>query len=126
MSLRSPLSRVLGLGSAREGTEHWWWQRVTAIALVPLGIWFVYCVINLLSSGHAAAVDWLASPVQAGLFILFVLVSFWHSVLGLRVVVEDYVHTEWLKVATILAINLVTTALAVITVLMVLQISARG
>ena len=123
MTLKSPLARVLGLGSAKEGVTHWWSQRLTSIALIPLGLWFVYSMVGLLSSGHTAAVEWLHSPLQAGLFILFILVVFWHAFLGLQVVVEDYVHTEWLKVTLLIALKMILALLGTISSLMVLQIS---
>ena len=123
MTLKSPLARVLGLGSAKEGVTHWWSQRLTSIALIPLGLWFVYSMVGLLSSGHTAAVEWLHSPLQAGLFILFILVVFWHAFLGLQVVVEDYVHTEWLKVTFLIALKMILALLGTISSLMVLQIS---
>ena len=123
MTLKSPLARVLGLGSAKDGVAHWWSQRLTSIALIPLGLWFVYSIVGLLPSGHAATVEWLHSPLQAGLFILFILVVFWHAFLGLQVVVEDYVHTEWLKVTLLIALKMILALLGTISSLMVLQIS---
>ena len=123
MTLKSPLARVLGLGSAKEGVTHWWSQRLTSIALIPLGLWFVFSIVGLLPSDHATAVEWLQSPLQAGLFILFILVVFWHAFLGLQVVVEDYVHTEWLKVALLITLKMILAFLGTISALMVLQIS---
>ena len=126
MALKSPLGRVLGLGSAKEGVTHWWGQRLTSIALIPLGLWFVFSIVGLLPSDHATAVTWLRSPLQAGLLILFISVVFWHALLGLQVVVEDYIHTEWLKVTILIALKLLLALLATVSVLMVLQISLGG
>lgn len=126
MSLRSPLSRALGLGSAKEGVEHWWWQRVTSVALVPLGLWFIYSVLALLGSDHAAALAWLHSPVQSTLLVLFVASALWHAYLGLQVVIEDYVHSEWLKIGVLVALKLALVLLAVFSVLMIVQISVGG
>ncbi len=92
MSLRSPLGRVLGLGSAKEGVHHWWLQRLTSVALVPLTVWFVASLLALPAVDHTAVVAWMAQSWTALLLILFVLVATWHSQLGLRVVVEDYIH----------------------------------
>lgn len=123
MSLKSPLARVLGWGSAKEGVTHWWSQRLTSIALIPLGLWFVYSIVSLLPSDHATAVAWLQSPLRAGLLVLFILVVFWHALLGLQVVIEDYVHTEWLKVTLLMSLKMTLVLLATIGVLMVIGIS---
>ena len=123
MILKSPLARVLGLGSAKEGVTHWWSQRLTSLALLPLGLWFVYSIVGLLPADHAAAITWLHSPLQSGLLVLFILVVFWHAFLGLQVVVEDYIHTEWLKVTMLMALKMILALLATISVLMVLQVS---
>ena len=92
MSLRSPLGRVLGLGAAKEGVHHWWRQRLTSVALVPLSIWFVVSLLALPALDHATVVAWMSQSTSALLLIVLVLVASWHSQLGLRVVVEDYVH----------------------------------
>jgi len=92
MSLRSPLGRVLGAGSAKEGVHHWWMQRLTSLALVPLTIWFVVSLLSLPSFEHVTVISWMAQTWTALLLILFILVATWHSQLGVRVVVEDYVH----------------------------------
>lgn len=123
MALRSPLARVLGLGSAKEGVSHWWWQRITAIALIPTGIWFVYSVLVLVSADQASALQWLRSPAHAAMFLLFNVVVFWHALLGLQVVIEDYIHTEWLKLGLLIGLKLVLIFLATVAVLIVLQIT---
>jgi succinate dehydrogenase / fumarate reductase, membrane anchor subunit len=92
VSLRSPLGRVLGLGAAKQGVHHWWLQRLTSVALVPLSIWFVVSLLALPALDHATLVSWMSQSWTALLLIVFVLVATWHSQLGLRVVVEDYVH----------------------------------
>jgi succinate dehydrogenase / fumarate reductase membrane anchor subunit len=92
MSLRSPLGKVLGTGSAKEGVHHWWVQRLTSVALVPLTIWFVVSLFSLPSFEHVTVISWMAQTWTALLLILFILVATWHSQLGVRVVVEDYVH----------------------------------
>lgn len=105
MSLRSPIGRARGLGSAKEGTQHWWHQRVTAIALVLLLSWFSISLIVLSDATYADARAWIGHPVVAGLLLLTIFFTFYHLKLGLQVVVEDYVHTEVLKVATLLTIS---------------------
>jgi len=92
MSLRSPLGKVLGAGSAKEGVHHWWLQRLTSIALVPLSVWFVVSLLSLPSFEHVTVITWMAQSWTALLLVLFIVTATWHSQLGLRVVVEDYVH----------------------------------
>jgi len=97
MSWRSPLGRVRGLGSAKQGVHHWWHQRLTSIALVPLGCWFVVSMMSLPSFDHATLVAWMSGSWTALLLLLFVLTATWHSQLGIQVILEDYVHDEGLK-----------------------------
>lgn len=92
MSLRTPLGRVLGLGAAKEGVQHWWLQRLTSIALVPLTIWFLVSLLALPAFDQATVRIWLSQGWTALLLSLLVLVASWHSQLGVRVVIEDYVH----------------------------------
>ncbi|MBM4196164.1 MAG: succinate dehydrogenase, hydrophobic membrane anchor protein [Gammaproteobacteria bacterium] len=92
MSLRSPLGRVLGLGSARSGFGHWWAQRLTAAALVPLGLWFAFSMAGLASTDYWSVTAWIAEPLHATLLLLLLLSLLYHSSLGLQVVIEDYVH----------------------------------
>src|SRR3546814_6816815 len=98
MSMRTPLGRIRGLGSAKDGTGHWWAQRVTALALVPLTVWFVASVIGMAGADHASFVAWIASPLVAGLMILLIVATFHHAQLGLQVIIEDYVHDEGVQV----------------------------
>ena len=92
MSLRHPLSKAKGLGSAKDGTSHWWNQRLTAIALALLTPWFVVFAVGLIGDGQDAMRSAIARPLSATLLSAFVLSLFWHARLGLQVVVEDYVH----------------------------------
>lgn len=105
MSLQTPLARVLGLGSAKEGVEHWWWQRLTAVALIPLGIWFVIAVLSLVGAGYAEAHAWVTAPVNMVLVIAFSAALLHHAQLGLQVVIEDYIHHEPSKLACLLTIK---------------------
>lgn len=104
-SLRSPLGRVRGLGSAKDGTHHWWAQRVTAIALVPLLLWFVASVVSLAGAPLAEVKAWLASPIAAVLLLALIVAVFHHAQLGLQVVIEDYVHAEGVKIAALLLVK---------------------
>ncbi len=97
MSLRSPLGTVLGHGSAKDGVHHWWVQRLTSIALIPLTVWFVVSLFSLPSLDHVTVVAWLTQGWTALLMLLFITVTAWHSHLGVRVVVEDYVHGHGTK-----------------------------
>jgi succinate dehydrogenase / fumarate reductase membrane anchor subunit len=126
MMLRSPLGRVRGLGSAKEGVAHWWAQRVTALALIPLTIWFVASVIALAGADYAAVVAWLRSPVVAALLVLLLFATFYHAALGLQVVIEDYVHEEGAKLAAILIVKALCLLLGLAGVLAVLKIAFGG
>ena len=126
MSLRSPLGRVRGLGSAKEGTAHWWAQRLTAVALIPLVLWFAGSVAAMTGSGHGAVVAWLANPVVAIIMILLIVATFHHAQLGMQVVIEDYVHSEWLKVASIVLVKFLAVVLGVAALFSVLKIAFGG
>ncbi|KRE92432.1 succinate dehydrogenase [Frateuria sp. Soil773] len=121
--LRNPLKRALGLGSAQAGVGHWWTQRVTAAGLVLLGLWFVITVLGLLHADYATAKATVAKPWNAVLLIAFLVTAFWHAVLGLQVVVEDYVHTRWKEVSLLVAIKFLAVLGALASVLAVLRIA---
>lgn len=121
MSLRSPLARVRHLGSAKDGTGHWWMQRVTAIALVPLTVWFVAALLFHVGAGYEATAAWIGHPITGGLMILLIVATFYHAVLGLQVVIEDYVHGEGKKIAAILLIKFAGILLGLAGVLAVLK-----
>ena len=105
MSLRSPLSRVLGLGSAKDGTAHWWAQRVTAVALVPLTVWFVFSLLTLPDFDYETVRTWLSVPVTGFLAVLLVGVLSYHSYLGTIVIVEDYVTSSGMKVLSLMSLR---------------------
>jgi len=121
--LRSPLSLVRGLGSAKDGYEHWWMQRVTAVAMVPLVAWLLIGLIGLSGASHAEVVQWVGHPFNSGMMVLFLLAMFYHAALGLQVVIEDYVHDEPVKLASLLGMKFVLALLAVIAVVAVLRIT---
>ena len=121
--IKSPLGRARGLGSAGHGSDHWMKQRITAIANIPLVIWFVFSVVSLRGATHAEFTSWLAEPVNAILAILFIVSTFYHGVLGSRVVVEDYIHHEWFKLLKLIGTKLFFFALAVACVFSILKIA---
>ncbi len=126
MSLRSPLARVRGLGAAGEGTSHWWGQRLTALALVPLTFWFVASLAMLAGADHATVRAWADSPVVAGLLVLLIVTTFHHTYLGLQVVIEDYVHHEGPKLAALLLVKAACLVLGLIGVLSALLLLVGG
>jgi succinate dehydrogenase / fumarate reductase, membrane anchor subunit len=123
MALQTPIARARGLGSAREGSGHWKLQRLTALANVPLVLWFVFSAMALAGSSYAEIVAWLSSPVSATLMILLIASTFYHARLGVQVVIEDYVHHEGIRVASLAAVTLVITALAAACIVAVLKVS---
>jgi succinate dehydrogenase / fumarate reductase membrane anchor subunit len=104
-TLRTPLARVRGLGSAKDGTAHWYAQRVTAIALVPLTLWLVVNVVRLIGAPQLAVAQWIGAPINAALMLALVVAVLHHAQLGLQVVIEDYVHGEGCKIALLLLVK---------------------
>jgi succinate dehydrogenase membrane anchor subunit len=123
MSLQSDLARVRGLGSAKDGTRHFWRQRVTAVALVPLSLWFIPALICALDTDYAAVVDWIKTPYVTTLLVALVVALYYHLALGLQEVLEDYVHTEWLKLAARLGLNLGAALCGLVSIVAILKIS---
>jgi succinate dehydrogenase / fumarate reductase membrane anchor subunit len=123
MSLRSPLGRALGHGSAKSGSSHWYAQRVTAVALALLGLWFVVSLACLGNASYETIVAWLRSPASSIMSVLLVLVAAWHAVIGLQVVVEDYVAGANRRAGVMIAIKFAMAAAAVTGVLAVLRIA---
>jgi len=105
MSLRSPVGRVLGLGSAKDGTSHWWAQRVSAVALIPLTLWFLLSLLALPALDYATVRAWLSVPLSGLLAVLLVAVLTYHSYLGTTVVIEDYVHAAGTKLLSLLLLR---------------------
>ena len=126
MNLRTPLGRVRGHGSAKEGTHHWWLQRMSAIALVPLSIAFVVLLIKVTGAEHADAVATLGHPFGAGVTILFIFAALYHFRLGLQVVIEDYVHGSAAKITLLLANTFGCVALGLACVMAVLKLAFGG
>lgn len=126
MSMRTPLGRVRGLGSAKEGVGHWWTQRLTAVALVPLLLWFVASLVQMAGADHAHVVAWIAHlPVAVLLSLLFV-VGLYHLSLGLQVVIEDYIHGEPCRIVSLVLVKFGCWAIAAVAVFSVLKIAFRG
>lgn len=121
--LQHPIKRARGLGSAQSGAGHWWTQRMTAIALVLLGLWFVITVLRVVHGDYASARALVARPWNALLLIAFVVTMFWHAVLGLQVVIEDYVHTRWKEVFLMVLVKFLAVLGALASVLAVLRIA---
>ena len=121
--MRSPLGRAIGLGSAKEGVEHWWAQRITAIALVPLSLWFVSAVIALIGADLETVQNWVSQPLAAILLVLLLIAMFYHLSLGIQVVIEDYVHTELVRLGLVVVVRLLSFGFAVAGIFAVLSIA---
>jgi succinate dehydrogenase membrane anchor subunit len=126
VSLRSPLAKVLGRGSAKEGVHHWWVQRLTSVALVPLTVWFVVSLLSLPSLDRATVVAWVGQLWTAVFLILLVLTAARHSQLGVRVVVEDYVHGSGTKALVLALVTFLHVVIAVAGVLAILKLALGG
>ncbi|MEM1286409.1 MAG: succinate dehydrogenase, hydrophobic membrane anchor protein [Pseudomonadota bacterium] len=124
--MRTPLSRVRGLGSAKEGTDHFWRQRVTAVANVPLLIFFVVMVIGLQGATHTEFVAIMGSPIVAILMLLVILSATIHMRLGMQIVIEDYIHSEGLKILCLLGNTFFTIVIAAASIFAVLKMSFGG
>ncbi|MDH4458787.1 MAG: succinate dehydrogenase, hydrophobic membrane anchor protein [Nevskia sp.] len=123
MSLRSPLSQARGLGSAKEGVGHWWVQRLTAIALIPLSLWFVISVARFPLLDHATMVAWIKAPLVAVALAMFFVAMIYHATLGVQVVIEDYVGNEGTKLVSIVLVKFALYAIAAASVFAVLKIA---
>ncbi len=121
----SALYRAVGLGSAKTGAHHWWVQRVTAVALVPLLVWLVASLLAHARGDHQAVAQWLGSPAVAVTMTVLLVALFWHMKLGLRVIVEDYVHGDRAKFAALVAVDLICLALMAIGVFTSLYLAFR-
>lgn len=126
MGLRSDLARVRGLGSAKEGTGHWWAQRLTAIALVPLSLWFVASVIALAGADLATVRGWIADPFVAVLLVVLIAATFHHAQLGLQVVIEDYVHGHGAKALALILSSFAHVVVATASIFAILKVAFRS
>lgn len=123
MKLRTPVKHARGLGSARDGTAHWWAQRLSALALIPLGIWLMASLIALLQVDYATARDWVGDPLNALLLVVTLGTLFYHSWLGVQVVVEDYVHGKSSKLVTLVISQFLHILFAALGIFAVLRIA---
>jgi succinate dehydrogenase / fumarate reductase membrane anchor subunit len=126
MNLQTPLGRARGLGSAKSGTKHWWAQRVTAVALIPLTIWFVVAMITATGNDYNNAQQFIGNPINAVLFILLIVATFHHAQLGLQVVIEDYVHNKPMEIVLLVITKGIVIVLGVSAVFAVLSITFGG
>lgn len=122
MSLRAPLGKVLGLGTARDGTDHWWMQRVSAVGLALLGLWFVGSLVSLDDLQYANAHAFIAAPLNSVLMLLLCATLAYHSYLGVQVVVEDYVHAPGIKVVALIASRFAHIVVAAASIYAILRI----
>ena len=120
--LRTPLARARGLGSARAGVHHWWAQRLTAIALIPLVVWFAISLVMMSGADYGTVRAWIGSPVVMVLLILTIAVGLHHGQLGLQVVIEDYVHGDGSKLALIVAVRFIAVLFGLAAIVAVLRI----
>ncbi len=123
MSLRSPLGHARGLGSAKEGVHHFWMQRLTALALIPLTLWFVFSVVQLSAASYPGVLQWVHDPKVAVTLVLFLVALLYHSMLGVQVVIEDYVHHEGLKLASLVLMKFAHLAIAAACIFAVLKVA---
>jgi succinate dehydrogenase / fumarate reductase membrane anchor subunit len=126
MSLTTPLRQVLGAGPAGQGVHHWWLQRLTSLALVPLSIWFVVSLVALPAFDHATVVAWLGQSSSALLLVLLVLIGTWHSQLGLRVIIEDYVHSAGPKTLLLVLVGFAHVLMLAAGVFAILKVAFAG
>ncbi len=126
MNLRDPLAHARGLGTAKEGTGHFIAQRLTAVALAPLSLWFLLAALHHFGSDYAEARSFLAQPLNGALMAAFALALFYHAQLGLQVVIEDYVHTRWLELSAQIAVKFACFFAALLSLLAIVRISLGG
>jgi succinate dehydrogenase / fumarate reductase membrane anchor subunit len=122
MSLRSPLGRVLGLGTAKDGTSHWWGQRLSGAAMAVLGLWFAWSVATISGFSYAETVAFINQPVNSVLLLLLSVTMAYHSYLGIQVVIEDYVHGHGLKIASLVLSRFAHVFLAIAAIFAILKL----
>jgi len=122
VKLKTPLARARGLGSAKQGTGHWWYQRLTAILLVPLTLWIMISLVMLTSLEHKDVLVWMSSSFNTILLLILVVTLFYHAQLGIQVVIEDYIHSEWQKIACLVLVRFIVMLAGLASVLAILKI----
>lgn len=126
MDFKTPLARAQGLGAAKTGTGHWWLQRVTAVALIPLSFWLISLLDMTMNASFVETVAWLSSPLNTICVVFWVLAVFYHSALGMQVVIEDYVSTEWLKIVSVWSVKLIFIFLSIAALIAIFRIITAG
>lgn len=126
MDYKTPLARAQGLGSAKTGTGHWWLQRVTAVALIPLSFWLISLLDLSLNAPFSETVSWLSSPFNTVCVVSWILAVFYHAALGVQVVIEDYVSTEWMKIVSVWSVNLIFMFLGLAALIAIFRIILTG
>lgn len=126
MGYRTPLSKARGLGSAKAGTGHWWLQRVTAVVLIPLTVWMILLFDSSMHAPYQETIAWLSAPLNSVCIVAWILAVFYHAALGVRVVIEDYVAGEGLKIFSVWIANLVFLLLAITALMAVFKIILAG
>ena len=124
--METPLGMVRGLGSAREGAENWWHERLSSIATLLLSVWLLVSLLRLPSLEYGVVAEWLSSVINASAMLLFVVSIFWHIRLGMKVVVEDYVHEEGSKTFALLVLNFAVAVALAISVVALLKLAVGG
>ena len=124
--LRTPLSRARGLGSAKEGVHHFWAQRITAVALIPLVVWFAISLIMMSGADYAVVRAWIGSPAVMVLLVLTIVIGLHHGQLGLQVVIEDYVHNDGMKLALIVMMRFIAVFFGLAAIVAILRIGFGG
>ena len=124
--LRTPLSRARGLGSAKEGVHHFWAQRITAVALIPLVAWFAISLIMMSGADYAVVRAWIGSPAVMVLLVLTIVIGLHHGQLGLQVVIEDYVHNDGMKLALIILMRFIAVFFGLAAIVAILRIGFGG
>ena len=126
MRMETPIARVRGLGSAKSGAHHWWLERLTSVSTLILFIWLLVSLLRLPSLDYEGVTGWLSSPVAAVPMLLLIVSTFWHSRLGLQVLIEDYVHEDGLKFFTLTVMNFFIIAVGALAFFSVLKIAFMG
>ena len=122
-SMRTPLGKVRGLGSARRGVSHWWLQRVTAMGLIPLAVYLVVSLVTCMGKDYVEAIAWMRHPFNASVMILLLGAGFYHASLGLQVIIEDYVSNENRRLLSLVLVKLLLMGLSVLSLFSVLSIA---
>ena len=123
MDYQTPLAKARGLGSAKSGTTHWWMQRVTAVALIPLSFWLILFIQQLFNAPFDEIRQWLISPLNFTLLLAWAFTGFYHAALGLQVVIEDYVNPDWLQIVLVWVIKLAFFGMAIASLVFAIRIA---